>query len=193
MAEPDFRYRRGFAVVAHPHPLYGGTMNNKVVHTLFKAFLELGFVTVKFNFRGVEQSEGELNSGNDKGTGETEDVLAVVETIRNQFAASFDTPPLLLLAGFSFGGAVQAYAAQRLQPQIVVLVAPAVQRHALRVKSPTSAASASSSRARIARTGDQASSPGRTVRGRTVLVTMGSILGGSSRAVPLFRRCATPS
>jgi alpha/beta superfamily hydrolase len=128
LAEPDFRYRRGFAVVAHPHPLYGGTMNNKVVHTLFKAFLELGFVTVKFNFRGVEQSEGELNSGKDNGAGETEDVLAVVETIRNEFAASFDTPPLLLLAGFSFGGAVQAYAAQRLKPQIVVLVAPAVQR-----------------------------------------------------------------
>lgn len=127
LAEPD-SHPRGIAVVAHPHPLYGGTMNNKVVYTLFKSFLELGFITVKFNFRGVEQSGGARNSGSDKGEGETEDMLAVVETIMHRFAANFDTPASLLLAGFSFGGAIQAYAAQRLKPQKVVLVAPAVQR-----------------------------------------------------------------
>lgn len=114
--------------MAHPHPLYGGTMNNKVVHTLFKSFLELQFITVKFNFRGVEQSEGTLFSAKDNGSGETEDVVAVAQAVTDQFAARFDAPPPLLLAGFSFGGAIQAFAAQRLKPQQVVMVAPAVQR-----------------------------------------------------------------
>lgn len=103
-------------------------MNNKVVHTLFKSFLELGFITVKFNFRGVEQSEGTLNSGKDNGSGEVEDVLAVAEATSDQFAARFDTPPSIALAGFSFGGAIQAHAAQRLRPKILVMVAPAVKR-----------------------------------------------------------------
>ncbi|SEP17908.1 alpha/beta hydrolase [Nitrosovibrio sp. Nv6] len=128
LAEPDSGPPRGIAVVAHPHPRYGGTMNNKVVYTLFKSFLESGFISVKFNFRGVEQSEGRRNSGEDNGEGETEDVLAVVETVTSQFAARLNTPAPLLLAGFSFGGAIQAYAAQRVKPQKVVLIAPAVQR-----------------------------------------------------------------
>ncbi|SFN99833.1 alpha/beta hydrolase [Nitrosospira briensis] len=128
LAEPDSSSPRGVAVVAHPHPLYDGTMNNKVVYTLFKAFLELGFITVKFNFRGVGQSGGARNSGSDTGEGETADVLAVVETIRSRFTTQAGTPMPLLLAGFSFGGAIQAYAARRLKPQKVVLVAPAVQR-----------------------------------------------------------------
>lgn len=127
LAEPNSSDLRGIAIVAHPHPLYGGTMNNKVVHTLFKALLELEFITVKFNFRGVEQSEGTVNSGNDYGGGETEDVLAVAETVKQQFSARFDAHPPLLLAGFSFGGAIQAYAAQQLKPQKLVLIAPAVQ------------------------------------------------------------------
>jgi uncharacterized protein len=127
LAEPISPLLRGIAVIAHPHPLYGGTMNNKVVHTLFKSFLDLGFITAKFNFRGVEQSEGEINAG-DTSSGEVEDVLAVVETAKNRFADRFSGPPPLLLAGFSFGGAVQAYAAERLKPQTVVMVAPAVQR-----------------------------------------------------------------
>jgi alpha/beta superfamily hydrolase len=128
LAEPGSNLLRGIAVIAHPHPLFGGTMNNKVVHTLFKSFIELGFITVKFNFRGVEQSEGELNAGDDASSGEVEDVLAVAETAKVRFADRFTTPPPLLLAGFSFGGAVQAYAAGRIQPQTVVLVAPAVER-----------------------------------------------------------------
>jgi alpha/beta superfamily hydrolase len=102
-------------------------MNNKVVYTLFKAFLELGFIAVKFNFRGVEQSGGPRNSGRDEGEGETEDVLAVVEAITNRFTQTGEPVPLML-AGFSFGGAIQAFAAQRLRPQKIVLVAPAVQR-----------------------------------------------------------------
>jgi len=128
LAEPDIGRLRGIAVIAHPHPLYGGTMNNKVVYTLFKTLLELGFITVKFNFRGVGQSEGDRYSGNDNGAGETEDVIAVVETIRSQFATRFDIPPPLLLAGFSFGGAIQALAARQLKPQKLVMVAPSVER-----------------------------------------------------------------
>jgi alpha/beta superfamily hydrolase len=128
LAEPTSGHARGVAVIAHPHPLYGGTMNNKVVHTLFKSFLELGFIAVKFNFRGVEQSEGEISSGDNSGAGEVGDVLAVAETLKIKFAERFTAPVPLLLAGFSFGGAVQAYAAQQLKPQTVVMVAPAVQR-----------------------------------------------------------------
>jgi alpha/beta superfamily hydrolase len=128
LAEPDTPSPRGVAVVAHPHPLYGGTMNNKVVHTLFKSFLELEFIAVKFNFRGVEQSEGPLYSGKDNGAGETEDVVAVAKAMTEEYRGQFQTPPPLLLAGFSFGGAIQAFAAQHLKPQYVALVAPAVQR-----------------------------------------------------------------
>ena len=128
LAEPEVDHPRGIAVIAHPHPLYGGTMDNKVVYTLFKTLLELGFITVKFNFRGVGQSEGDRYAGNDNGVGETEDVLAVVKTTRSQFDARFDITPPLLLAGFSFGGAIQAYAAQRLKPQKLVMVAPSVER-----------------------------------------------------------------
>jgi alpha/beta superfamily hydrolase len=68
LAEPNSERRHGIAIIAHPHPLYGGTMDNKVVHTLFKALFELGFVTVKFNYRGVGKSEGSYGDG----LGETE-------------------------------------------------------------------------------------------------------------------------
>ncbi len=102
-------------------------MDNKVVYMLFKALLELGFITVKFNFRGVGQSGG-IHDPSQNGAGETEDVVAVAESIKNQFAARFDGPPPLLLSGFSFGGAIQAYAAQRLKPERIIMVAPAVER-----------------------------------------------------------------
>jgi len=135
-AEPDSGHPRGIAIIAHPHQLYGGTMNNKVVYTLFKALLELGFIAVKFNFRGVGQSGGGHNPG-ENGAGEIEDVLAVAEAAKNQFTARFDGPPPLLLAGFSFGGAIQAYAAQRLKPKRIIMVAPAVERlHAPPILSP---------------------------------------------------------
>ena len=127
LAEPDSGQPRGIAIVAHPHPLYGGTMDNKVVYTLFKALLELGFIAVKFNFRGVGQSGG-IHDPSQNGAGETEDVVAVAESIKNQFAARFGGPSPLLLAGFSFGGAIQAYAAQRLKPERIIMVAPAVER-----------------------------------------------------------------
>ena len=113
---------RAIAVVAHPLPTMGGTMENKVVTTLAKTFVELGFVALRFNFRGVDGSAGEF----DDGDGEVEDVLAVVRHARQEYG---DLP--LILSGFSFGGYVQARAAQQLHPQRLVLVAPAVGRFAM--------------------------------------------------------------
>ena len=114
---------RAVAVVAHPLSTMGGTMDNKIVTTLAKTFTELGFAALRFNFRGVGNSTGEFDNGN----GEVEDVLAVVRHARQEYG---QLP--LILSGFSFGGYVQARAAQHLlpQPQRLVLVAPAVGRFA---------------------------------------------------------------
>ena len=110
---------RGIAVVAHPLPTMGGTMDNKIVTTLCKTFVELGLVALRFNFRGVGASSGSF----DEGAGETEDLLAVVRDAELSYGA---LP--LLLAGFSFGGYVQACAAKQLQAAKMVLIAPAVGR-----------------------------------------------------------------
>ncbi|MBI3222498.1 MAG: alpha/beta fold hydrolase [Nitrosomonadales bacterium] len=109
------------AVIAHPLPTMGGTMDNKVVTTLAKTFAELGFATLRFNFRGVGNSEGEFDSGN----GEVDDLLTIVHYAKEEFG---HLP--LILSGFSFGGYVQARAAQHLHPQPhrLVLIAPAVGR-----------------------------------------------------------------
>ena len=112
---------RAIVVVAHPLPTMGGTMDNKVVTTLAKTFVELDFVALRFNFRGVGASEDEFDSGN----GEVEDVLAIVHHAQQEYG---DLP--LILSGFSFGGYVQARAAQHLHPHPhrLVLIAPAVGR-----------------------------------------------------------------
>ncbi|MDH4234161.1 MAG: alpha/beta hydrolase [Gallionella sp.] len=110
---------RAIAVVAHPLPTMGGTMNNKVVTTLTKAFTELGFAALRFNFRGVGESAGSFDQGN----GETLDAIAAASFMRGEFP---DLP--LICAGFSFGAYVQASAAEKLLPQHLVLVAPAVGR-----------------------------------------------------------------
>jgi alpha/beta superfamily hydrolase len=93
---------QGIAVIAHPHPLFGGTMDNKVVQTLASAFVQAGWTAVRFNFRGVGASEG----AHDNGHGEVDDMLAVVS------AAAADGP--LALAGFSFGAFVAARAVESL-------------------------------------------------------------------------------
>ncbi|MBC3937012.1 alpha/beta hydrolase [Undibacterium sp. CY7W] len=99
---------RGLALVAHPHPLYGGTMDNKVVQTLARTFTGLGYAAVRMNFRGVGQSGGSY----DAGIGETDDMELLLQHMRQRYP---DLP--LALAGFSFGTFVQARLQQRLQTQ----------------------------------------------------------------------------
>jgi alpha/beta superfamily hydrolase len=111
--------RAGVAIVAHPHPLQGGTMHNKVVTILERALLELGLATVRFNFRGVGKSEG----AHDNGIGETDDLVAIADWLRE--ARPGDTR---WLAGFSFGSYVTLRAAPRIHPAQVILVAPPVGR-----------------------------------------------------------------
>ncbi len=118
----------GIAVVAHPLPTMGGTMENKVAVTLAKAYAELGCVALRFNFRGVGASAGEFTGG----AGEEQDLIAVVNYAREQFGD--DLP--VLLSGFSFGGYVAARAAQHLHPQHLVLAAPAVGRFAMPTVAP---------------------------------------------------------
>ena len=95
---------RGVAVVAHPHPLFGGTMDNKVVQTLARACVASGWQCLRFNFRGVGSSEGVY----DEGRGESQDLVALVEQLAP------DAP--LVLAGFSFGAFVTCQAVQALWP-----------------------------------------------------------------------------
>lgn len=109
-------------VVCHPHPLYGGTMQNKVVHTLARAMQELGAATVRFNFRGVGASGGAF----DNGRGEADDLAAVVAEGRRRFPGA-----ALWLGGFSFGAFVALRAAQQLSPSKLVAVAPPVARFEL--------------------------------------------------------------
>jgi alpha/beta superfamily hydrolase len=117
---------RGIALVAHPHPLQGGTLDNKVAQTLAKTFFALGYAAIRFNFRGVGRSEGTF----DQGRGETADALVVLEFAR----ARFDEPGRALpvvLAGFSFGSYVQTVVAQSVEAERLVLVGPAVGRFAI--------------------------------------------------------------
>lgn len=95
---------RGTAVIAHPHPLFGGTMDNKVVQTLARAFVQCGWRALRFNFRGVGETQGE----HDEGRGEAQDMLAVVEQCAPEGP--------LALAGFSFGAFVMSHALQSLWP-----------------------------------------------------------------------------
>lgn len=108
---------QGSAVICHPHPLYGGTMQNKVVHTLAKSFAANNQTAVRFNFRGVGVSDGSY----DEGKGEADDVMAVVDWVGEQQA---DLP--VILAGFSFGSFVALQAAEKIQPAALITVAPPV-------------------------------------------------------------------
>lgn len=105
------------AVVCHPHSLHGGTMHNKVVHTIARAYKALDIIALRFNFRGVGASEGDFA----KGIGETEDVLAVIAWLQARYPKA-----KLCLAGFSFGAFVAMRAAQRLSLVHLVQIAPPV-------------------------------------------------------------------
>ena len=111
--------RRGIALIAHPHPLAGGTKDNKVVTTLARTFYTLGYAALRPNFRGVGGTTGE----HDEGRGETDDLVAVAAYARHRFG---HVP--LVLAGFSFGGFVQTRVIKRLHLDQLVLVAPPVSR-----------------------------------------------------------------
>jgi alpha/beta superfamily hydrolase len=113
---------RALALVAHPHPLHGGTLDNKVTQTLAKTFAALGYASVRFNFRGAGRSEGAF----DEGIGETDDALAALEFARREFPAI--AAPAPVLAGFSFGSYVQSRVARSVTPERMVLVGPAVSR-----------------------------------------------------------------
>lgn len=105
------------AVICHPHPQFGGTMHNKVVYTMARAFKEMGISTVRFNYRGVEKSEGSYAEA----LGETDDLFAVLDWVKK-----VKPNDKIWLAGFSFGTYVVARAAQTFPAQQLVMIAPAV-------------------------------------------------------------------
>jgi alpha/beta superfamily hydrolase len=118
---------RGIALVAHPHPLYGGTMDNKVAQTLARAFVALGYATARMNFRGVGESAGV----HDEGRGETDDMALLHDEMRRRY------PGLpVALSGFSFGTFVQGQlrlrlAEQGLPPERLALVGTAAGKWAI--------------------------------------------------------------
>jgi uncharacterized protein len=118
---------RGIALIAHPHPLQGGTLDNKVVQTLAKTFAGLGYAAARFNFRGVGKSEGQF----DDGIGETDDALAALAAVKLEFG---ELP--VVLAGFSFGSYVQTRVAHAIAAERLVLIGPAVKRFPIEVVPP---------------------------------------------------------
>ena len=102
--------QRGLALVAHPHPLYGGTLDNKVAQILAKTFVALGYVAARPNFRGVGASEG----AHDDGNGEADDLVAVVQHARRRAGLEHIAQAPVVLAGFSFGSLVQSRVALKL-------------------------------------------------------------------------------
>jgi uncharacterized protein len=106
---------RGVALIAHPHPLFGGSLDNKVVQTLARAFIELGYEAWRPNFRGVGQTEGM----HDEGRGELADLAAVLDSIKTE---------KFILAGFSFGASLAAQLAQKRKAEWLVLVGVGITR-----------------------------------------------------------------
>ncbi len=111
----------GCAVICHPHPSHGGTMQNKVSHTLARSFVGQGFIALRFNFRGVGESDGAF----EEGRGELEDVFAAMDYLSDKMA---DLP--LWVSGFSFGAAMAVRAAAERRTAGLVSIAPAVSRFA---------------------------------------------------------------
>lgn len=122
VAEPTGEKKNAWGIVCHPHPLYGGTMHNKIVTTLAKIYQTMGASTVRFNFRGVMRSEGQF----DNGKGELDDLLAVIDWVQQQHPQQE-----IWLAGFSFGSYIAAKAATQVAATKLVTVAPPVQNFPL--------------------------------------------------------------
>ena len=114
---PGYQAGAPISVICHPHPLYGGSMANKVVYMIYRTFMQLGVATLRFNFRGVGKTQGAF----DEGRGEAEDLQALVAWFRERHPGS-----PLWLAGFSFGAYVAARACQAITPERLLLVAPPV-------------------------------------------------------------------
>jgi len=115
---------QGIALVCHPHPLQGGTLDNKVAQPLARTFAKMGYAAARFNFRGVGQSAGTFAEG----IGETDDALAVLAHVRSRFGEALP----IALAGFSFGSYVQTRVAERAPAEGLVLVGAAVNRFSIR-------------------------------------------------------------
>lgn len=119
---------QGIAIIAHPHPLFGGTMDNKVVQTMARAFLQMGYICVRSNFRGVGKSGGT----HDNGKGELADLLRITQRCLNELLPN-TTGQKLALAGFSFGAFVMSHLAQTLiakniMPEKLLLIGTACSR-----------------------------------------------------------------
>lgn len=119
LEQPPSGEVRGAVVVCHPHPVQGGTMQNKVAHTLARAFLACDFAALRFNFRGVGQSEGQF----DQGEGELQDTVAMARWLAGRYPSAPQW-----VAGFSFGAAVAIRAAAAIDADGLISVAPAISR-----------------------------------------------------------------
>ena len=117
--KPETISHNFISVNCHPHSLHGGTMTNKVVHTVSRTIAGMGIPSLRFNFRGVGKSEGTY----DEGQGEQSDLLAVVEWFRQTYPEY-----KLILSGFSFGSFVSAMASPAVRPDFLISVAPPVKR-----------------------------------------------------------------
>jgi alpha/beta superfamily hydrolase len=108
---------RTVAVICHPHPLHGGTLHNKVVYILHKAYTDVGIHTVRFNYRGVGQSQGTFGQS----AGELSDLFSIIDWLNTQCNIH-----RLYLAGFSFGAYIALAASQQVSTQHVITIAPAL-------------------------------------------------------------------
>ncbi len=117
--EPDSPERNAIAVCCHPHPLHGGAMTNKVIHTVSRTLAGLGIPSLRFNFRGTGESQGEY----DEGKGEQQDLIKAVEWMKEKYP---ERP--LWLAGFSFGSWIAALQAKSLNAKQLISIAPPVNR-----------------------------------------------------------------
>jgi uncharacterized protein len=119
LSQPAARTNHRAMLICHPHPLHGGSMDNKVVTSCARAALDSGMPALRFNFRGVGESQGRF----DEGRGEGEDLLAAASFLRERFPQHD-----LVLAGFSFGAVVSMLRAVQVGPRLLISLAPAVER-----------------------------------------------------------------